>query len=406
MRRLVPLCLVLLAAAVSAAPPSLDRHYVSRRDNAVKNAIDDLMSLGKWARDHGLPITARHAWRTILLLDPKNAAATQALKSRDSSASVKEPVKEIENYEEKWQKSIEKHRKAFRDLMKWAHEEKLKEEEADARALLLHVQNPPTEGYSPEELTVLQDANRHRGEAGVSLVRLDRKMNDAALKHAKYLTRNAGHPTLEGLGAHHEQASLPGYTPEGAKAGEGGNIIHSRPEGAVDCWMATLYHRIPILHPRLRKIGSGFDEEKGIWAGVLYLSDGHDPEAEMEPEFVRYPADGQTGVFREFAVGEIPNPLPSDARDPGYPVTLTLYDGSRLGSETARLSLKGTDGQAGPDIECYFSSPAKPATDFPQGGTICLIPKKPLAEGTRYEAEFRMKRNSKTVVEKWEFTTR
>lgn len=406
MRRIVPFFLVLLTAVVSATPSSLDRHYVSRRDTAVKNAIDDLMSLGKWARDHDLPVTATHAYKTILLLDPSNATATQALKKRDSAPAAKEPVKEIEAYEKKWQKAIERHRKAFRALVKWAHDEELKEEELDAKALLLHVQNPPTEGYSTTELMILQDVNRHRSEAGVSLVRLDRDMNDAALKHAKYLTRNAGHPTLEGLGAHHEQASLPGYTLEGVKAGEGGNIISSRPEGAVDCWMATLYHRIPILHPQLRKIGTGFDDDKGNWAGVLYMRDGHDPEAEMDPEFVRYPADGQTGVFPEFAAGEIPNPLPKDAKDAGYPVTLTFYDGSRLSGETARLTLKGAEKKAGPDIECYFSSPGKPATEFPQTGTICLIPKKPLTSGARYEAEFRVKRNSKEVVEKWEFTAR
>src|SRR5262249_6886699 len=79
------------------------------------------------------------------------------------------------------------------------------------------------------------------------------------LLHARYVAANAFHPAVRGLGVHNEDPTLPGATPEGARAGKAAVITDAgRPEDAPDGWMSTLFHRLPLLDPDLKRIGFAF----------------------------------------------------------------------------------------------------------------------------------------------------
>ncbi|MFO0878747.1 MAG: CAP domain-containing protein [Gemmataceae bacterium] len=124
--------------------------------------------------------------------------------------------------------------------------------------------------------SLLSQLNRIRALAGLEPVTLDEKLSEACQKHAAYVVKNVDHPKVQGLGIHDEDNSLPGYTPEGAEAGPASVIaIISDPGDSVENWMATLYHRIPLLDPRVKRIGYGQAQhpQRG-WVTVLDSSRG------------------------------------------------------------------------------------------------------------------------------------
>jgi uncharacterized protein YkwD len=118
---------------------------------------------------------------------------------------------------------------------------------------------------------VLGCLNAHRKAAGLAPVeRVDADLSAACMAHARYLVRNAEHPSVAGLGAHDEDPKLPGYTEAGRKAGRMSVINTAAPLPALENWIATLYHRLPLLDPKLKVIGIGFArDERGDWRTVV-----------------------------------------------------------------------------------------------------------------------------------------
>src|SRR5262249_28772195 len=116
----------------------------------------------------------------------------------------------------------------------------------------------------PEEqremvLATLARINAHRRVAGLAPVVLDSGLSAACLAHARYLLLNSNHPSTRGLGLHEEDPKLPGYTPEGRRSGKVSEVAYGMPPpAAVDELLATFYHRMPFLEPRLGRVGVGF----------------------------------------------------------------------------------------------------------------------------------------------------
>lgn len=252
---------------------------------------------------------------------------------------------------------------------------------------------------------VLDRVNQIRKTAGLTPVTLDPELHRGCRNHARYLVLNAGHPATAGLGAHDEDLSLPGATPEGKDAGKKSVIAlgDHDPRDAVEGWMATLYHRVPILEPNLKRVGFGLARGDRLgWITVLNLMSGKTPG---RPHEVLYPVPDQVDVPLNFPPGgEEPNPIPQDMdKKAGYPITLFFpQDSSLLGSTG---SLKDADGNA---VEVWYSSPEKHANPkYPkhQGNTICLIPKDPLKAQTKYTVQVGGSREGKKWEKTWSFTT-
>jgi uncharacterized protein YkwD len=123
---------------------------------------------------------------------------------------------------------------------------------------------------------ILDKVNAARRQAGVGEVALDEKLSRACQSHAEYLARHAGHPSLQGLGVHDEDPKLAGYTKEGQRSAQGSVITDvSFPHNTVDGWLATLYHRIPILDPNLKRIGVGYVRKSNHnWVTVMDVANG------------------------------------------------------------------------------------------------------------------------------------
>lgn len=248
---------------------------------------------------------------------------------------------------------------------------------------------------SDAALPVLDKINGIRRLAGLQPVELDEALSRACRLHAQYLVTNRADPKAQGLGAHTERQELPGYTAEGEKVARTSNICWGKDiAGAVDLWMAGLYHRIPLLRPNLKRIGLGSE-------GDIVVADVVSGVGEFNLNAIPYPADGQSNVPTEFGV-DMPDPLPREApRNAGYPITLLFPFVSKIAGVEAELI-----DSAGTKIEFHLSDPERPATSFPQQSTICLIPTKPLTENTTYKVSIKANVDGWLVRKSWSFLTR
>ena len=107
--------------------------------------------------------------------------------------------------------------------------------------------------------------NDFRREAGLPPVIADAKLEQAALGHARYLTRNRVAPGVAAPALHRQRRGAPGFTGElgedrckavGATCTD--DVIAAGPKAArpIDIWVASLYHRLPLLSPGTTAIGA------------------------------------------------------------------------------------------------------------------------------------------------------
>jgi uncharacterized protein YkwD len=252
----------------------------------------------------------------------------------------------------------------------------------------------------------LAKVNEFRQAAGLEPVVLDEDLNRGCRHHAHYLVVNHDHPATQGLGAHEEDAKLPGFTEEGQRAGKAGNIALGEfdPLASIDGWMATLYHRVPILDPRLKRIGFCCARGPRLgWITVLDVLTGR--EAGLLPAPLTYPAEDQKNIPLSFpAGGEVPDPIPEDKDGrAGYPITVTFPTGKVPVNITGNL--KDDKDQ---EVPVWFSSPKKPANPKfvqHQGNTVCLIPMDPLRPSTSYRVQLQGELDGQAWSKTWSFTT-
>jgi uncharacterized protein YkwD len=245
---------------------------------------------------------------------------------------------------------------------------------------------------------VLKELNAHRSAAGLRPVEgLDALLSKGCQAHAEYLVRNAGNPSAAGLGVHDEDPKLPGFTEEGRRAAKASVISTGGPHEAVDGWMATFYHRIPLLDPELRRIGFGWARGAGHAYAVLDAQSGRGGDT-----VVFYPADGQKAVPLAFHPGgEQPNPVP-DSKDKkaGYPVTVQFPAGALVRDVTASL----TDVR-GREVPSHVWTPEKPVAAGVQRNSVGLIAKEPLKPDTAYTVWLSATVNGQERKESWTFRT-
>jgi len=177
----------------------------------------------------------------------------------------------------------------------------------------------------------------------VTDLKLERELCDGVQRHAAYSRSNPKQADAW-PDAHEEYRDKEGYTPEGHWGGTHADIgpALDNPEEAIDVWMGTFYHRIPMLVPELRRIGWG---QAGPFAAIDIQSFVVPPEGEWT---VVWPPDGMKEVPIDFAGKadkELPNPVIEDpSQNFGYPVTLQLGN-TKPDAPSPQINMKLLDGR-------------------------------------------------------------
>jgi hypothetical protein len=261
-------------------------------------------------------------------------------------------------------------------------------------------QSGPMNAAALEALAHLNQIRKRTFEGRIKDVadlKLERETCDGAQKHAEYLVQNPEQAD-KWPDAHEEYRDKPGYTPEGHWAGNHANVVSGidEPKAAVDGWIGTFYHRLPMLAPELVRVGWG----QAGQISVLDVSSFVGPPA--SDWIVPFPYDGMSGVPVHFQGHEAPNPVPEEPdQDFGYPITLQLGQTSP-DQPAPEITLRLFDGKT--EVPCWFSSPSKPTN--PQAvpaNAWCLIPKAPLKPGTSYSVSAEWYGSGKKLD--WSFKT-
>jgi uncharacterized protein YkwD len=413
--RHAPLALVvaLAFAALARAEGELDKQYLARRNQVDEKVATGLLGFAKSFERKSAGERARAVAGAVRFF----GSQAQILEAQDVIDAVEEkPTKEsAPDVEAKLDEAVSRYKKSYEEIVAYCEKRSLAAEGEDAKQRISRVtgcslglkadaapsgktpDGPAVPGGSApssanDQQAILERVQAYRKAAGLKSVELDQDLSKGCQAHCNYLVVNDGKPELEGLKAHEEVMSLPAATPEGEKAGKSSDIAWGdSPAGSVDMWMASFYHRVPILRPELEKIGAGF--KNGTKFRTVCVLDVLSSLRAAEEKLVVYPPDKATGVPVRFST-EMPDPIPQGAPHPaGYPVTLTGYNTAELEGAEADLFCEGKK------VDCHFSSPQKPATSFTQQNSICLIPKSPLAANAVYTAKFRFtQKGQKTEV--------
>ncbi len=166
---------------------------------------------------------------------------------------------------------------------------------------------------------------------------------------------------------------------EGARAGQNGVIVYGVDDAveAIDWWMGTSYHRLPLLDPGMMRVGWGMDRKTAV-LDVLSLR-----RPVQAHHVVVWPAQDAKQVPTRFKAGEKPHPVPGEDQSAwGYPITLQLYWQSD--DPDVRMTLR-EGGASGDVVPCHYSTPRAPTNpEIAPHAAYCLIPKQHLRRKTTY----------------------
>lgn len=264
--------------------------------------------------------------------------------------------------------------------------------------------NPPPAGVSDGQEAAQHAIEQRRQRSGVGSIAMDEALNLAAQNHADYYSAHADKYASSGLNPHSENPDWPqGYT--GAGLGErlsyagvvmggGGSYevmaFSSTTEGAIDGWMATLYHRIPLIHPNAERWGYGevLSGARVQVGDVVYAN-----TTTSGPAY--WPPPDANGVDTSWGGYESPQPpLPAGESYPSGPVITVSFPLGEAGTlSTATLKDKAS-GQSIPIMV------RDPSNDSWLSSTWAMYSLDPLEPSTTYIVSFE---GSQDVS--WEFTT-
>jgi hypothetical protein len=245
-------------------------------------------------------------------------------------------------------------------------------------------------GYaSPDQPAVeaLDRANCYRVWMGIEPGILDPLLDDASQSHAEYMEGNDWI-------THQQEDGLVGFTGEwvwdrveaaGFDYVPGLGIAEVvaqsyGPAGAVDAWIASVYHRIPFTSPYWVSVGFGLS---GEYTAMTFIT----PFPHGARTAVIYPTDGQSDIGTAFdSDWEVPDPAP-DRGVVGMPITVTVADevmnGEGQDPYNTRLVAGTLIGPGGAEVEVRLSDPSEDPYLYQ---TALMLPLEPLESSAEYEA--------------------
>lgn len=265
---------------------------------------------------------------------------------------------------------------------------------------------PPAPDGAPEgAVTALNYLNSLRLPAGAGCVHMVAEINKAAENHCKYYVD----PANEGMctaNAHNEVMGCAGFTGTGpgqrmAAAGYmargGGEVMAfvNNPKSAIDQWVNSVWHRIPLLDPWT------YDMGYGAAPGACDTIDfGNGAMGVPNTTVLVYPYDGQTDVPTSFN-GQYEGPMPP-APPTGWPSAspVTLY--GRMLNITEHVLTK--DGDTTP-IEHVWITGSDPMWGNYLRTSVFMYANTPFEPMTKYRVVMKGTYQGGELDKTWTFTT-
>lgn len=170
---------------------------------------------------------------------------------------------------------------------------------ADQREVCDYLATPPAP-TGDDNVDGLDRLNYWRNIVGLDPVESDPMLTAGCVAHVAYMdlaSTAAGEIVLPDT----EEEGAPGYSAEGAAAAAAGLLGYAPPNGAaaVNIWLDLVLHRLPLLHPGLRRIGFGY--QNGF---MCVRVDQVDASVRSHP--VLWPPGDSAYANAEFPGGEMP----------------------------------------------------------------------------------------------------
>jgi len=280
---------------------------------------------------------------------------------------------------------------------------------------------PPERGVEPgaseDALRALERANYYRWYAGLPPLDMLQSINNAAQSHCECYAEN-----IDKYGAMSPHDENTGWGPPchgglmqrlnhwgyaGMGASEVMAFMHN-PEGAVDGWIDTLYHRIPYMDASFNSCGYGLAGAGTAWTGgnscdtMDFGTVDVNGRKYMGQEIEGiWPPPGATGIRVSFDGAESPQPIPPATGWPsGTIITITWSSGFSAKIHEHIIWKEGAEDAPLPHVFADSSNDPNIGT-----GTIALYSNHPLEHGTTYWVSLAGEKGGLDYEKTWEFTT-
>ena len=268
----------------------------------------------------------------------------------------------------------------------------------------------PYAGAPQDAIDAMHALNALRAQADLPGAQLETHVVTSSQNHATYYATNAA-AYANGLSPHEEDASFPGFTgvqfyERMSAAGFGGSPMFETmafagsPTGAVDEWLNTVFHRVPMLHPNMAQFGYGLSTADSRANDVADYASG---AADDDAAITVWPPPGATGVPGSFDTreeGPMPTAPPGGGTTTG-PIVSVYFSTAASVTVTAH-SIRDSSGATLPDT---LLAPSDPSFGAFMMGSYCFYAAGPAASGATFTASITGTIGGSPFTTTWSFTT-
>jgi uncharacterized protein YkwD len=262
---------------------------------------------------------------------------------------------------------------------------------------------PAPADATPAAVMALQIINTARIAAGAGCVRMVAGINKAAENHCLYYSMNMANQMCI-ANPHGEVDGCAGFTGTGPgqrmqAAGYmsrgGGEVMafNNNPQRAIDQWINSVWHRIPLLDPWTMDLGYGAAER----CDVIDFGTGSMAPADT---ILLYPHDGQVNVPTSFN-GQYEGPMPP-APPTGWPSAAPITVYGRMLNISEHVLTK--DGDSTP-IEHTWITGSDPMWGNYLRTSVFMYAHMPYAPSTKYRVRVKGTYQGGALEKEWTFTT-
>jgi cysteine-rich repeat protein len=263
----------------------------------------------------------------------------------------------------------------------------------------------PPAGQSADQVETFHIINAIRASVGLPGQQLNAQLDQAAQAHAAYHGLNGdntGNP-------HTEASGSPGFTgvnffDRTSAAGFNGQsffevmAFFNSPQPAVDIWLNSVFHRVPLIHPNATQMGYGGAGGAGGSADVIDFGLG---ASEDPTQIVLFPPPNATGVtrsFNTFQEGPTPPAAPGGNSTTG-PIVSVLSDFDIVLTESKIFDSSGVE------LPTTLVSPQTPGLGPFMSGTFAFYAAGPAPANATFTAHIAGTINGQAFTRDWSFTT-